>query len=67
MLEGPLAGGTNKTIGKRLGISPRTVGIHRAHLMEHLGVRTPSELVPVAAQGLHPSRARATGDGPDPA
>jgi DNA-binding CsgD family transcriptional regulator len=47
-LEGLLAGGTNKMIAKELGISPRTVEVHRAHLMERLGVRTLPEAVLVA-------------------
>ena len=38
VLEGLLAGGTNKTIAKDLGIGPRTVEIHRAHAMGRLGV-----------------------------
>lgn len=40
-----VAGGTNKTIGKSLGISPRTVESHRSRLMEHLDVRTLAQLV----------------------
>jgi FixJ family two-component response regulator len=56
VLEGLLGGGTNKIIAKRLGISPRTVEIHRARLMERLGARTLSELVVMAtATGLKPS------------
>jgi len=51
-----LGGGTNKIIAKSLGISPRTVEIHRARLMERLGARTLSELVVMAtATGLKPS------------
>jgi FixJ family two-component response regulator len=52
VLHGLLAGGTNKTIGKELGISPRTVEIHRAHVMERLGARSLPELVLKGAAGL---------------
>ena len=56
VLEGLLGGGTNKTISKTMGISPRTVEIHRARLMDRLGVKTLSELVTMAlAAGLHSS------------
>ena len=56
VLEGLLGGSTNKIIAKRMGISPRTVEIHRAHLMERLGAKTLSELVAMAtAAGLKPS------------
>ena len=55
VLEGLLGGGTNKIIAKRMGISPRTVEIHRARLMERLGAKTLSELVAMAtAAGLKP-------------
>jgi FixJ family two-component response regulator len=33
VLEGLLAGGTNKTIGRDIGISPRTVEMHRRSVM----------------------------------
>jgi PAS domain S-box-containing protein len=49
VLAGLMAGETNKTIARRLGISPRTVEIHRAHVMEQLGVRSLSEAVLLAA------------------
>ncbi|WP_207540477.1 PAS domain S-box protein [Sabulicella rubraurantiaca] len=56
VLEGLLGGGTNKSIAKNLGISPRTVEIHRAHVMELLGAKTLFELVAMAiAAGLKPS------------
>ncbi|MCJ2065280.1 PAS domain S-box protein [Methylobacterium sp. J-088] len=48
VLEGLLAGGTNKTIARTLGLSPRTVEIHRARVMEALGVRTLPEAVLIA-------------------
>ena len=49
VLKGLLAGGTNKTIARDLGISPRTVELHRAHVMERLGARTLPEAVLIAA------------------
>jgi PAS domain S-box-containing protein len=58
VLEGLLDGATNKMIARRLDLSPRTVEVHRAHLMERLGTRTLPELVLLAAAaGLRPPRA----------
>ena len=52
-----LAGGTSKSIARDLGISPRTVEMHRAHVMERLGAKTLSELILLAtAAGLRHSR-----------
>ncbi|NBW08123.1 MAG: PAS domain S-box protein [Caulobacteraceae bacterium] len=51
VLDGLVAGGTNKTIAKALDLSPRTVETHRAHLMDRLCVSTLAELVKVAAEG----------------
>jgi FixJ family two-component response regulator len=60
VLEGLLAGGTNKVIGRELGISPRTVELHRASVMERLGVKTlPEAVLMAAAAGVRP-------DGPPP-
>ena len=56
VLEGLLAGGTNKTIGRTLGLSPRTVEIHRARVMEVLGARTLPEAVLIATSaGVRPA------------
>lgn len=49
VLHGLVVGETNKVIARRLGISPRTVEMHRAHVMERLGVRTLPEAVLLAA------------------
>jgi DNA-binding CsgD family transcriptional regulator len=38
-------GASNKEAGRRLGISPRTVELHRAHIMEKLGARNAADLV----------------------
>lgn len=43
VLKGLVDGLPNKTIGYDLGISPRTVEIHRANLMEKLGARSLSD------------------------
>jgi PAS domain S-box-containing protein len=57
VLEGLLTGATNKVIGKQLGISPRTVEVHRAHLMERLGARNlPDLILMAAAAGLRPAK-----------
>jgi len=38
-------GASNKEAGRRLGISPRTVELHRAHIMQKLGARNAADLV----------------------
>jgi len=43
-----IAGLSNKLIAFELQISPRTVEIHRAHLMRKMGVRTTAALVRTA-------------------
>ena len=45
VLAALVAGKANKMIGFELGISPRTVEVHRARLMEKLGVRSLPEAV----------------------
>jgi two-component system response regulator FixJ len=53
VLEGLARGLPNKTIGYDLGISPRTVEIHRAKLMTKLGVGSLSDALRIAfAAGL---------------
>lgn len=48
VLEGLVRGHPNKTIAYDLGISPRTVEVHRANLMQKLDVASLSEALRVA-------------------
>ncbi len=48
VLDGLTQGLPNKTIAYDLGISPRTVEIHRANLMTKLDVRSLSEALRIA-------------------
>ena len=55
VLMGLVEGRANKVIAYQLDISPRTVEIYRAHLMEKLGVRSVAEAVRMAfASGVVP-------------
>jgi FixJ family two-component response regulator len=44
-----VAGGHNKVIARALGITERTVKMHRAHMMEKMGAGSLAELVQAAA------------------
>ena len=56
VLEQLIAGRSNKVIAYELDISPRTVEIHRAHLMEKMKARSLSELIRMAlAAGVAPA------------
>ena len=48
VLEGLLAGHPNKTIAYDLGISPRTVEVHRANVMAKMGAKSLSGLLRMA-------------------
>jgi two-component system response regulator FixJ len=55
VLDGMVAGHPNKVIAYRLSLSPRTVEIHRARVMDKMQARSLSELVRLAlAAGLAP-------------
>lgn len=56
VLQGLLSGLPNKSIATDLGISPRTVEIHRARVMDKMGARSLSELIRMSlAAGLQPN------------
>jgi two-component system response regulator FixJ len=48
VLEGILAGRSTKMIGHDLGLSPRTVEVHRAHMLERLRTRSIAEAIRLA-------------------
>ena len=48
VLEIILRGGSNKVAGRLLHISPRTVEVHRAHVMQKLGAKNTAEMVRIA-------------------
>src|SRR5258708_8267048 len=56
VLDGLVAGRPNKLIAYDLGISVRTVEVHRARMMERLGLRQLPDPTPLAAiASLHPT------------
>jgi PAS domain S-box-containing protein len=66
VLEGLLAGGTNKIIARNLGISPRTVEAHRAGVMERMGVHSVPEVIRLAVlAGMTPGDAQPTAAAPN--
>jgi DNA-binding CsgD family transcriptional regulator len=55
VLERLLSGGSNKVIGRALGLSPRTVEMHRAKMLDRLGATTTAEALEIARRaGLEP-------------
>jgi two-component system, LuxR family, response regulator FixJ len=48
VFEAIVDGESNKSAAQKLGISPRTVEIYRAHVMDKMGAKTLSELVRMA-------------------
>jgi len=51
-----MAGASNKEAGRTLGISPRTIEVHRARIMEKLGAKNAADLVRIVLrQGPSPS------------
>jgi len=48
VLDGIVAGRSNKAIAYDLGISPRTVEVHRANMMRRLGARHVADAIKLA-------------------
>ncbi len=52
------AGASNKEAGRKLGISPRTIEVHRARVMEKVGARNAADLVRIVlGSGIGPATA----------
>jgi len=59
VLQGLMAGMANKLLARRLDISLRTVEMHRANMMDRLGVRSLAEALTLAVQaGVEPLDSR---------
>jgi FixJ family two-component response regulator len=48
VFEKLITGASNKEVGRQLGISPRTIEIHRARILKKLGVKSVADLVRMA-------------------
>ena len=48
---------SNKEAGRRLGISPRTIEVHRARIMDKLGARNAADLMRIVLSST-PAMAR---------
>jgi two-component system, LuxR family, response regulator FixJ len=51
VLECIARGASNKEVGRELGISPRTVEVHRARIMEKLAARNAADLMRIVLRG----------------
>ena len=49
-----VGGASNKLAGRQLGISPRTVEVHRARIMEKLGARNVADLMRIVLRNTPP-------------
>jgi two-component system response regulator FixJ len=58
VLEQITAGASNKEAGRTLGISPRTIEVHRARIMEKLGAKNAADLVRIVLSGPDQMEAR---------
>jgi len=63
VLDGLLAGQSNKAIAHGLGISPRTVEIHRARLMQKLGARNVADAIRITFEAILARRSERIGMG----
>ena len=46
-----MAGASNKEAGRQLGISPRTIEVHRARIMEKLGAKNIADVIRIVMSG----------------
>jgi two-component system response regulator FixJ len=56
------AGASNKEAGRKLGISPRTIEVHRARVMEKIGARNAADLGRIVlSNGIGPATVQSPG------
>lgn len=66
VLQGLMGGLPSKLLARRLGISLRTVEMHRANMMDRLGVSSLAEALTLAVQAsVEPLEAEANPNGPE--
>jgi DNA-binding CsgD family transcriptional regulator len=63
VLDGLAAGYSNKIIAAQLGLSVRTVEVHRSRMMQRLGVRHPAEAIRLAVTAQLARNGNGTGAG----
>jgi len=51
VLEAIIAGETSKVAARRFGISPRTMEVHRAHILAKCGARNTADLLRIVLNG----------------
>lgn len=51
VLEWIARGASNKEAGRELGISPRTIEVHRARIMEKLAAKNAADLMRIVLRG----------------
>ena len=54
VLDQVIAGASNKEAGRHLGISPRTIEVHRARIMDKLGAKNAADLVRIVSAARRP-------------
>ncbi|MCX7316428.1 MAG: LuxR C-terminal-related transcriptional regulator [Hyphomicrobiales bacterium] len=51
VLEAIIAGETSKMAARRFGLSPRTIEVHRAHILAKCGARNTADLLRIVLNG----------------
>ena len=65
VLDAIAGGASNKEVGRRLGISPRTVEVHRARIMKKVGARNAADLVRIVLHGTDDDHNGPAGPAPE--
>ncbi|MEJ2623804.1 MAG: response regulator [Pseudolabrys sp.] len=65
VLDAIAGGASNKEAGRKLGISPRTIEVHRARIMKKTGARNAADLVRIVLHGADGDRDGPAGHTPE--